>query len=223
MDPEEARAQNMTVIMSKFKSRTFRPKVAWAAKLMSAAACIVAPAPASAHVELGALGGFQSGFVHPIIGADHLLAMLAVGIWGAQMGGRNVWTLPVTFPLIMAFGAIFGMVGLALPNVELGIALSVVVLGLAIACAWKAPEWASLVLIAVFAVFHGHAHGAVLPSAIDPASYAVGFVVATGLIHVVGIGVGLLLLRPWKGRLSQALGGLICLVGVYFAATPLIP
>lgn len=189
--------------------------------LVFAAIISLAPLPASAHAEIGALGGFQSGFVHPIIGADHLLAMLAVGIWGAQMGGRNVWTLPVTFPLIMAVGAILGMTGFSLPNVELGIALSVVVLGLAIAFAWKAPEWIALLLIAVFAIFHGHAHGAELPSAVDPASYAIGFVVATGLIHIVGIAIGLLFHRPWKGRLSQALGGIIALTGIYFAAPPL--
>ena len=182
----------------------------------------LAPVPALAHAEMGALGGFQSGFVHPIIGVDHLIAMLAVGIWGAQMGGRSVWTLPVTFPLIMAVGAIIGMTGLDLPIVELGIALSVVVLGLVIAFAWRAPEWAALLLIAIFAIFHGYAHGAELPSAVDPASYAVGFVVATGLIHVVGIGVGLALNRPWKGRLSQVLGGVIALTGITLAIPALV-
>lgn len=175
------------------------------------------PSEASAHLEGGALGGFQSGFTHPIFGLDHLLAMLAVGIWGAQMGGRNIWTLPVTFPLIMAFGGILGMSGFALPHVELGIALSVFVLGLAIALAWKAPEWAALLLIGVFAVFHGYAHGVELPRAADPASYAIGFVVATGLIHVAGIGIGLLLGRPWNGQLSRALGGAIAVMGIYFA------
>lgn len=175
-----------------------------------------------AHPESGALGGFQSGFTHPIIGIDHLLAMLAVGIWGAQMGGRNVWTLPVTFPLIMAAGGIYGMSGLALPQVELGIALSVFVLGLAICFAWRAAEWVALVLIAFFAVFHGYAHGIELPGAVDPASYSIGFVVATGVIHVAGIGIGQLLGRPWKGMLSRSLGGAIALTGLYFAAGPLL-
>lgn len=208
--------------MQRFKSRVFNCMPITLKALTAAVVFCLAPVPALAHVEVGPLGGFQSGFVHPIIGTDHLLAMLAVGIWGAQMGGRNVWTLPVTFPLIMAVGGILGMNGVALPNVELGIALSVLVLGLAIAFAWKAPEWVALLLITVFAIFHGFAHGAELPTAVDPASYAVGFVVATGLIHVVGIGIGYLLLRPWKGRLSQALGGCIALMGVYFAASPLV-
>jgi len=180
------------------------------------------PESASAHVESGALGGFQSGFIHPIIGIDHFLAMLAVGIWGAQMGGRNVWTLPVTFPLIMAAGGILGMSSFALQYVELGIALSVLILGLAIAFAWQAPEWAVLLLISVFAIFHGYAHGVELPRAVDPASYAIGFVVATGVIHIAGISIGYILGRPWKGRLSRALGGLIAAAGLYFASVPLL-
>lgn len=139
------------------------------------------------------------------------------------MGGRNIWTLPVTFPLIMAAGGILGMSGFALPHVELGIALSVFVLGLAIALAWKAPEWVALLLIALFAVCHGYAHGVELPNAVDPASYAIGFVVATGLIHVAGIAIGLLLGRPWKGQLSRALGAAIAVTGLYFATGSLLP
>lgn len=180
------------------------------------------PEPALAHVEGGELNGFQSGFVHPVLGLDHLLAMLAVGIWGAQLGGRNVWSLPVTFPLIMVVGAILGMSGVPLPSIELGIAVSVLALGAAIALAWKAPEWAALVLVAVFAIFHGYAHGAELPKAVDPVAYANGFVVATGLIHVVGIGIGLVLMMPWKGQLSQALGAAIAVTGLYFVAGPLL-
>ncbi|MEM9107157.1 MAG: HupE/UreJ family protein [Pseudomonadota bacterium] len=192
-------------------------------QLLIASICVfIVPESASAHVEGGALGGFRSGFTHPIIGLDHLLAMLAVGIWGAQMGGRNVWTLPVTFPLIMAAGGILGMSGVALPNAELGIALSVFVLGLAIGFAWKAPEWAALLLIAVFAVFHGYAHGVELPHAVDPGSYSIGFVVSTGVIHVVGIGIGFLLGGLWRGQLSRSLGGAIAATGLYFAAGPFL-
>ena len=172
--------------------------------------------PAEAHIVAGDLGGFSSGFRHPLFGLDHLLAMLAVGIWGAQMGGRRVWTLPVTFPLVMACGGIAGMAGLYLPDVELGIALSVLVLGLAIAFAWRPFEPVALLLIAVFAVFHGYAHGLELPDAVDPASYAAGFVIATGLIHVFGIGIGLLIGKLFDGWISRGLGAAIAAGGVYF-------
>jgi urease accessory protein len=172
--------------------------------------------PALAHVGGGQLGGFASGFAHPIFGFDHLLAMLAVGIWGAQMGGRSVWTLPVTFPLVMALGGIMGMAGVPIPSVELGIALSVLVLGLAIAFAWRPFEPVALVIIAAFAIFHGYAHGAELPAAADPAAYSAGFVAATGAIHVAGIGVGLVIGRLMNGWVSRGLGGAIAAGGLYF-------
>jgi urease accessory protein len=172
--------------------------------------------PALAHVGEGQLGGFASGFAHPIFGFDHLLAMLAVGIWGAQMGGRSVWTLPVTFPLIMALGGIMGMAGVPIPSVELGIALSVLVLGLAIAFAWRPFEPVALAIIAAFAVFHGYAHGAELPATADPAAYSVGFVAATGAIHVFGIVIGLVIGRLFDGWISRGLGGAIAAGGLYF-------
>jgi urease accessory protein len=183
---------------------------------MVLAAALLGAVPAEAHTP-GVAGGFQSGFEHPLFGPDHLLAMLAVGIWGAQMGGPSIWTLPVTFPLIMAGGGVLGMSGIILPHVELGVAMSVVALGLAIALAWRPPQWVALSLIAVFAIFHGYAHGVELPSAADPASYAAGFVVATGMIHVAGIGIGLLLGRPFGGRLAQGFGAGIGCAGIYFA------
>jgi urease accessory protein len=174
--------------------------------------------PAAAHIIAGAQGGFGSGFAHPLTGADHFLAMFAVGIWGAQMGGRPVWTLPVTFPLIMVVGGIVGIAGVSVGGVEIGIALSVLTLGLAIALAWHPPEWMALALIGFFALCHGHAHGAELPLSADPADYAVGFVLATGAIHLLGIGVGLGLKNTMEGRLSRGLGVVIGLVGVYFVA-----
>jgi urease accessory protein len=191
---------------------TLRPTVSVA----FAAWLLVAPNMASAHTGEGTLGGFASGFAHPIFGYDHLLAMLAVGIWGAQMGGRAVWTLPVTFPLIMAFGGVLGMAGLYLPAVETGIALSVLVLGLAIAFAWRPFEPVALLIIAVFAILHGYAHGQELPEAVDPTAYSAGFVIATGGIHVVGIGIGLLIGKLFEGRVSRALGAIIAASGLYF-------
>jgi urease accessory protein len=171
---------------------------------------------ASAHTGVELLGGFLSGFEHPIVGIDHLLAMLAVGIWGAQMGGRAIWTLPVAFPLIMALGGIAGIAGLPLPQVETGIALSLLVLGLVVATAFRPLEGVAVAIIGVFAVFHGYAHGAELPSAADPAAYSAGFVIATGLIHLAGIGIGLSTGRVAGGWLARGAGGAIAVGGVYF-------
>jgi urease accessory protein len=180
------------------------------------------PQTAAAHIIQGAQGGFGSGFEHPLTGPDHFLAMFAVGLWGAQMGGRQVWTLPVTFPLIMVIGGIAGMIGLPLHAVEIGIALSIMALGLAIALAWRPAEWVALILIAYFALCHGYAHGAELPLAADPADYAIGFVLATGMIHLFGIGVGLGLNKPMQGRLSRGLGALIGIGGIYFLVPALL-
>ncbi len=191
-----------------------------AATLAIGLACL--PDPAAAHIIRGAQGGFGSGFAHPLTGPDHFLAMFAVGLWGAQMGGRQVWTLPVTFPLIMVVGGIAGMAGLPFPAVEIGIALSILALGLAIALAWHPAEWIALVLIAYFALCHGYAHGAELPLSSDPADYAIGFVLATGMIHLFGIGVGLRLNKPLGGRLSRALGALIGVGGIYFLVPALL-
>jgi urease accessory protein len=193
-----------------------------AVALLSALTLCLLPAPAFAHIIQGAQGGFGSGFEHPLSGPDHFLAMFAVGLWGAQMGGRQVWTLPVTFPLIMVIGGVIGMLGLPLPAVEIGIALSILALGLAIALAWRPAEWVALALIAYFALCHGYAHGAELPLSADPADYAIGFVLATGMIHLFGIGVGLTLNKPMHGRLSRGLGALIGIGGIYFLVPALL-
>ncbi|MGV8936272.1 MAG: HupE/UreJ family protein [Allorhizobium sp.] len=181
------------------------------------AALLLAAVPADAHILGGPMGGFGSGFEHPLLGFDHFLAMLAVGLWGAQMGGRAVWSLPATFPMIMCVGGVIGMTEMfPIPFMELGIALSIIVLGGAIAAAWKAPEAIALVIIAFFAIFHGYAHGQELPLAADPAAYAVGFVVATGLIHIAGVGLGLVLGRFYDGKFTRALGGAIVVCGLYY-------
>jgi urease accessory protein len=186
-----------------------------------AAACVgfcfyMSPEAATAHIISTGSGGFDAGFTHPLTGPDHFLAMFAVGLWGAQMGGRTVWTLPVTFPLIMVAGGAMGILGLPLPGTEIGIALSILALGLAITFAWHPAEWTALSLIAVFAICHGYAHGAELPLAADPADYVIGFVLATGLIHLFGIGVGLGLGKPLGGRLARGLGALVGIGGIYF-------
>jgi urease accessory protein len=186
--------------------------------LSSVVILAVLPSVAVAHTG-GTLGGFVSGFQHPIFGPDHLLAMLAVGIWGAQIGGRSIWELPVIFPMIMAFGGMLGVAGVPLPHTELLIALSVLTLGAVIAFAWKPVEWLSVIVVGAFALFHGHAHGVELPNAADPIAYGVGFVLATGLIHIAGILIGLVLGRPYHGLIGRAAGLLIALVGVFFLVT----
>ncbi|SMD18990.1 HupE/UreJ family protein [Rhizobium sp. RU36D] len=173
--------------------------------------------PALAHTLGGAMGGFGSGFEHPLLGFDHFLAMLAIGLWGAQMGGRSVWILPATFPLIMCIGGVFGMLGLASDFIiPIGIAVSLLVLGGVIAAAWVAPEPVALVIVAFFALFHGYPHGQMAPMAQDPAAYTVGFVVSTGFIHILGIGVGLGLGRLYEGKVIRALGLFVVACGIYF-------
>lgn len=182
---------------------------------------LLLPSAANAHLMDGPLGGFGSGFGHPLAGPDHFLAMLAVGLWGAQIGGRTVWTLPATFPMIMCVGGVLGMLGI-LPTdiVQVGIALSVLVLGGVIAVNWKAPEWAALLLISIFAILHGIPHGVLAPRATDPAAFTVGFVVSTGVIHVIGIAIGAALKPIAGGRLVQGIGAAIALAGLWFLLAP---
>jgi len=174
------------------------------------------PLLAHAHMYGSNTNGFLSGFLHPISGLDHFLAMFSVGLWGALIGGRSVWTLPVTFPLLMVVGGILGILAVPIPSVEIGIALSIIVLGLGITLNWKPSEWIVLALISVFAIFHGHAHGTELPNAVNPSDYALGFVIATGLIHILGIAVGIISLKIFSQKLIRGLGALVILGGAYF-------
>lgn len=185
---------------------------------MLAAALLLCALPACAHTGTGLAGGFLDGFAHPLSGADHLLAMVSVGLWGAFLGRPLVHVLPVVFPAMMVGGAMLGMYGAAMPSVESGIALSVLVLGLCIAFAWKAPAWAAIAVVALFALFHGYAHGRELPAAADPVGYCTGFVLATGLLHVAGIALGLLHARPAGVLATRCAGGAIGMAGLYFLA-----
>ncbi|EEE43291.1 HupE/UreJ family protein [Roseibium alexandrii] len=173
-------------------------------------------APALAHTGHGYGGGFISGFAHPILGWDHVAAMVAVGLWGAFLGAPSIWILPIVFPLVMAFGAVLGILGVPIPAVEAGIALSAVVLGLMIALAVRAPIWVSAVLVGLFAIFHGYAHGTELPVSANVFAYAIGFVLATGMLHMIGIAFGILVKWP-AGRIAvRGAGGVISLAGVAF-------
>ena len=154
--------------------------------------------------------------MHPFGGLDHLLAMISVGLWGAFLGRPLIHALPVVFPVVMVVGAALGMFGVRIPPVELGIALSVLVLGGAIALAWKAHVPVAMLVVATFALFHGYAHGRELPSAADPVGYSVGFVFATGLLHVIGIGIGVIADRPRGVLIVRALGIAIACIGIVF-------
>ena len=184
--------------------------------LIFAALLVLLPGTASAHSETGSVGGFVSGFLHPLRGLDHIVAMVAVGLWGAYLGAPAMWLLPVVFPVVMAFGGALGVLGVPLPAVETGIALSAVMLGLAVALAARPPLWVSAAIVGFFAIFHGHAHGTELPAAANAVTYAIGFVLATGLLHLSGIAIGLVVRWPW-GRMAVRVGGaVIALIGFGF-------
>jgi urease accessory protein len=174
------------------------------------------PETALAHVESGQAGGFVDGVGHPISGLDHVLAMVAVGLWGAQLGSPAVWLLPIAFPMMMAFGGMLGLMGVPVPGVEIGIAISGVVLGAMVLGEVKAPLVASLVMVGLFAIFHGHAHGTELPPGQNAMLYSLGFVVSTGLLHATGIGLGLS--HKWKAGqvLLRAAGAIVMIGGLYF-------
>ncbi len=187
--------------------------------LLAIAASVLGCEPAWAHEQAGVAGGFLSGFSHPLFGPDHLIAMVAVGLWGAQLGPPLIWILPITFPLVMAFGGLLGLMGVGLPFVEVAIALSAIVLGVMVAFHVRPPAPAAAALVAAFAIFHGYAHGQELPAAANPLAYSIGFVLSTGLLHLTGILIGLLLSWPMGRHAVRACGILIALLGGYFLAT----
>ena len=183
---------------------------------LAAATLLALIEPALAHTGTDTVFGFKTGFLHPISGPDHLVAMVAVGLWGAQLGAPAIWVLPITFPLVMAMGGVIGVIGVPVPFVETVIALSAVGLGLVVALRLRPPLWAAAVLVAVFAIFHGYAHGRELPGAADPVGYGVGFVVATGLLHLAGILIGTVTNRPLGAQAVQACGAAIACAGLFF-------
>jgi urease accessory protein len=172
---------------------------------------------AFAHTGHGDTSGFLHGFSHPLGGLDHVLAMVAIGLYAAMIGGRALWLVPGTFVTVMALGGALGMAGYALPYTEIGIALSVIVLGLAVALRIGVPTLAAMALAGLFAIFHGHAHGAEMPQDLSGYEYAAGFLLATALLHATGLLLGLAAGRladrgGW--RAAQAAGGAMALAGV---------
>jgi len=180
------------------------------------ATALLFASPAQAHDGTGLAGGFIAGVLHPLAGLDHMLAMISVGLWGAFLGRPLVYALPMLFPAAMAVGGALGMAGIGFPPVELGIAVSVVTLGAMILFAVRAPVVVACVIVGIFALFHGYAHGAELPSAADPVGYSAGFVLSTGVLHLVGIAFGLLRTVPAGTVALRAAGGAIALSGAWF-------
>ena len=169
-----------------------------------------------AHVRGGDGAGFLTGLSHPVSGLDHVLAMIAVGLWGAQLGAPAVWLLPVTFPMVMALGGMLGLMGVDLPGVEVGIAASALVLGFAVLTEAKPRLPIAAAVVGCFAVFHGHAHGTELPPGQNGLLYSVGFVIATGLLHASGIALGVAHRWP-AGRIALRVAGAgVAAAGVFF-------
>ncbi len=181
--------------------------------VLAAIAWLLATATALAHTSEGGAGGLVHGFLHPLFGPDHVIAMVAVGLWGVFLARPAVWVLPVIFPLVMAFGGVLGILGVPLPSVEAGIALSAVVLGICVAFALRPPLWGAALITGIFAIFHGYAHGVEMPAASNAVAYAVGFVIATGLLHMCGIAFGLLARFPVGSVLVRLAGALIAMAG----------
>jgi urease accessory protein len=186
------------------------------AGLFAALGMMAFATPAAAHIVKGEAIGFVSGFEHPISGLDHVLAMVAVGLWGAQLGRPAIWLLPVTFPMVMAVGGFLGLIGVPLPGSEVAIALSGVTLGAAVMLELQPPLPLAATIVGVFGLFHGYAHGAELPPGQNALLYSLGFVMATGLLHACGITIGLAYRWSW-GRVALRGAGLVVMGGgVYF-------
>jgi len=187
-------------------------------RLGLAALAALAPTLALAHPGIaGHTHGFVHGFGHPISGLDHILAMVTVGAFAATLGGRALWAVPLSFMGFMLVGGALGILGFPLPFVEIGIALSIVALGIAVAVRWNWPLTAAMTMVGLFAIFHGHAHGTEMPLDASGVAYALGFVTATGLLHLVGIGIGLAIGKigaATSPRVIQAGGAAVALAGI---------
>ena len=169
-----------------------------------------------AHVQRGEIVSFRTGFEHPISGLDHVVAMIAVGLWGAQLGAPAIWLLPVAFPMVMAMGGMLGLMGVPLPGSEIGIAASAMLLGSAVLSEARPPLMLAAVIVTFFAVFHGYAHGAELPPGQNGLLYSMGFVIATGWLHAVGISIGVVHRWLWGQRLLRMAGGAVACAGAFF-------
>ena len=176
---------------------------------------------AFAHPPQGEAAGFLTGLHHPMAGLDHVLAMVAVGLWGAQLGAPAIWLLPVAFPMVMAAGGMFGLMGVPLPGIEYGIAASAILLGSAVLFEVRPPLAVAGLVVGIFAIFHGHAHGTELPPGQNALLYSIGFVMATGCLHAAGIGIGIIHRWPWGQAMVRVAGAVVAIGGAVFMWTAL--
>ncbi len=183
-------------------------------RIMLAAAALLSADPALAHTGVGAVHGFAAGFAHPMLGFDHLLAMVAVGLWAALVGGRALWAWPLAFTGVMVVGAGLGFAPLGLPHLELSIGVSVVLLGLAAAFQLSLPVLAGAGLCGFFALFHGYAHGAEIPVEADASAYVAGFTLATMMLHAAGLAVGSAMIRVDRVWLPGLSGAAVATAGI---------
>lgn len=183
----------------------------------AAAAALVLPTAAFAHTGVGEASGLVHGFGHPASGLDHILAMVMVGLFAYQLGSRALWLVPATFVLVMAAGGVLGVTGINVPFVEMGIALSVIVVGAIVAVGVKAPVAVAMGIVGLFATFHGYAHGAEMPENAGGLAYGAGFMIATALLHILGIGMGFVTgkIGDQYGAVAfRSAGGLAAVAGV---------
>ena len=174
------------------------------------------PFEAAAHIAGGQATGFWTGLEHPWSGLDHILAMVAVGLWGAQLGMPALWVLPVVFPMLMSVGAMLGLLGIPVPGVEVGIAVSAVALGIMVLGEVRPGMVVAMLVVGFFAIFHGHAHGTELPAGQSGLLYSMGFILGTGCLHGVGILIGLVHYYPLGKGLLRLTGGCIAVMGLFF-------
>jgi len=194
----------------------FSSRIPYLVSRISLVSIVLWPSFAFAHEQAGAAAGFLSGFAHPSSGLDHVTAMMAVGLWGAQLGAPAVFLLPVAFPMVMALGGMLGLLGVPLPGIEIGIAVSAVVLGALVLGSAKPPLWFALLVVGFFAIFHGHAHGTELPPGHSGLLYSLGFVMATGLLHAFGISIGLVHRWPMGRVALRTAGAMVSVAGMAF-------
>ena len=177
---------------------------------------LLASRPFYAQIQAGQAAGLLSGLTHPMSGLDYVLAMIAVGLWGAQLRAPAVWLLPVTFPMTMAVGGYLARTGMPMPGVEVGIALSALLLGLMVAREARPPLMLAAALVGCLGMFHGHAHGSDLPTGQSGVMYGLGFVAATGYLHGVGVAVGVVQQWPAGRTVLRVAGASVALAGAVF-------